>query len=457
MLRALRYFLFMNVFPVRWIQRIGWPTIATAPFCPAEVQGEITLPRTGSTWRKIAAAAGPGLLVAIGYMDPGNWATDIEAGSRLGADLLFVVIGSGIAAILFQTLAARLGIAGYDLAQACRARYSRPTNIALWLMAELAIVATDIAEVLGAALALKLLFHLPLAWGVVLTTFDMFLVLGLKGSGFRKVESIILGLIAIIAASLLVNLMLAAPTLSVIGAGLVPSVDKLEQPYALYLALGIVGATIMPHNLYLHSSIVQTRKVQPGGERAAMALNTFDTVISLAIAMLVNGAILLLAAGAFHAGGQTEVASIEDAHRFLAPATGVLLSGAVFGIGLLASGLSATFTGTIAGQVILEGFLDIRIPCWQRRVISRGLAVVPALIGILWLGDSGVGPLLVLSQVVLAAQLPFALYPLIRLTAERRLMGVLAAPWWLLTVAWTLFAVLSAADIWLVAHTLGGA
>jgi manganese transport protein len=446
----------MNVFPVRWIQRIGWPTIATAPFCPAEVQGAITLPRIGTTWRKIAAAAGPGLLVAIGYMDPGNWATDIEAGSRLGADLLFVVIGSGLAAILFQTLAARLGLAGYDLAEACRSRFTRSTNIALWLLAELAIVATDIAEVLGAALALKLLFHLPLAWGVVLTTFDLFLVLGLKGAGFRKVESIILGLIAIIAMSLLANLLLAPPTLGVVGAGLAPSIGKLEQPYALYLALGIVGATIMPHNLYLHSSIVQTRKVEAGGERAALALNTVDTVVSLFLAMAVNGAILLLAAGAFHASGQTSVASIEDAHRFLAPTTGVALSGAIFAIGLLASGLSATFTGTIAGQVVLEGFLDIRIPCWQRRVISRGLAVIPALIGILWLGDSGVGPLLVLSQVVLAAQLPFALYPLIRLTAEKRLMGILTAPFALVAVAWMLFAVLTAADLWLVVHTFAG-
>jgi manganese transport protein len=444
----------MNAFPVRWFRWLGWPTLATAPFCPAEVQGEIKLPRVGTFWRKISAAAGPGLLVAIGYMDPGNWATDIEAGSRLGTGLLFVVIGSGLAAILFQTLAARLGVAGYDLAEACRARYSKPVRTGLWLLAELAIIATDVAEVLGAALALKLLFGLPLAWGVVLTTFDLFLVLGLKGAGFRKVEAIILGLIAIIGASLLINLVVAPPALADIGAGLIPSFAALEQPHALYLALGIVGATIMPHNLYLHSSVVQTRKIEPGGERAALALNTFDTVVALAIAMAVNGAILLLAASAFHANGSTGVASIEEAHNLLAPATGVALSGAIFAVGLLASGLSATFTGTIAGQVILEGFLDIRIPCWQRRVISRGLAVIPALIGILWLGDAGVGPLLVLSQVVLAAQLPFALYPLIRVTASRRTMGTLAAPYWLVAVAGALFLVLTAADVWLVATSL---
>jgi manganese transport protein len=437
----------------RWL---GWPILATAPFCPAEVQGAIPLPRVGSIWKRIAAAAGPGLLVAIGYMDPGNWATDIEAGSRLGSDLLFVVALSGLAAILFQTLAARLGLAGMDLAQACRARYPRAVNTALWLLAELAIIATDIAEVLGAALALKLLFDLPLALGVVLTTLDLFLVLGLKGAGFRRVEAIILGLIVVIATSLVINLVLTPPDLNAIAHGLTPSVAKLNQPFALYLAIGIIGATIMPHNLYLHSSIVQTRKVEPRGKRAALALNTFDTVVSLAIAMTINGAILMLAAGAFHAGGHTDVASIEDAHRLLAPATGVALSAAVFAIGLLASGLSATFTGTIAGQVILEGYLDIRIPCWQRRVITRGLAVVPALIGVLWLGDAGVGPLLVLSQVILAAGLPFALYPLIRITATRSTMGELAAPLWLIVVAWLLFAGLTAADLWLVAHVVAG-
>lgn len=444
----------MNILPVRWIERIGWPTIATAPFCPGEVQGEIALPRFGTFWRRIAAAAGPGLLVAIGYMDPGNWATDIEAGSRLGTDLLFVVMCSGLAAILFQTLAARLGIAGYDLAQGCRARYPGPVRFVLWILAELAIIATDIAEVLGAALALKLLFGLPLVWGIVMATLDIFLVLGLQGAGFRRVEAIILGLIAIIATSLVINLVLSPPELAAITAGLTPSLAKLEQPHALYLALGIVGATIMPHNLYLHSSIVQTRKVEPGGERAALALNTFDTIVALVIAMAVNGAILVLAASAFHANGQTTVASIEDAHHLLAPATGVVLSGAIFAVGLLASGLSATFTGTIAGQVILEGFLDIRIPCWQRRVISRGLAIVPALIGVMWLGDGGVGPLLVLSQVVLAGQLPFALYPLIRLTADRRVMGPLTAPFALIAVAWVLFAILTAADIWLVVNIL---
>lgn len=446
----------MNRVVARLSNFLGWPTIATAPFCPAEVQGQIALPRVGSVFKRIAAAAGPGLLVAIGYMDPGNWATDIEAGSRLGTDLLFVVAASGLAAILFQTLAARLGLTGMDLAQACRARYSRPVNIALWLLAELAIIATDIAEVLGAALALKLLFHLPLALGVILTTFDLFLVLGLKGAGFRRVEAIILGLIVIIGASLLVNLVLTPPDLGALAQGLRPSIGKLDAPYALYLAIGIIGATIMPHNLYLHSSIVQTRKVDPRGKRAALALNTFDTAASLAIAIAINGAILLLAAGAFHAGGHTGVASIEDAHRLLAPATGVALSAAVFAVGLLASGLSATFTGTIAGQVILEGYLDIRIPCWQRRVISRGLAVVPALIGVVWLGDGGVGPLLVLSQVVLAAGLPFALYPLIRITAARTTMGELQAPVWLIAAAWILFAGLTAADLWLVAHVMTG-
>jgi len=444
----------MSFVPDRLALRLRLPTTATAPFCPAEVQGAVRVPEGAGLLRRLAAVAGPGLLVAVGYMDPGNWATDIEAGSRLGADLLFVVVGSGLAAILFQLLAARLGLAGLDLAQACRERYSAPVRRLLWLLAEIAIVATDVAEVLGAALALKLLLGLPLAWGVVLTTLDLLLVLGLKGAGFRRVEAIVTGLIALIAASLIVNLALAPPDPSALLAGLVPSAGKLAHPHALYLAIGIVGATIMPHNLYLHSSIVQTRKISRDRRRQALALNSLDTVGSLFLAMLVNGAILALAASAFHATGRTDVASIEDAHALLTPVTGAALSGVVFALGLLAAGQSSTFTGTIAGQVVLEGFLQIRIPCWQRRLITRALAIVPALAGVLWLGDSGVGPLLVLSQVVLAAQLPFAIYPLLQITGDPKVMRELTAPRGLLAIAWTLFLVLAAADAWLLTHAL---
>jgi manganese transport protein len=417
-----------------------------------QAKGIVSVLDGKSLWRRIAAFTGPGVLVAVGYMDPGNWATDIEAGSRLGSDLLFVVAMAGLAAILFQTLAARLGLVGLDLAQACRARYGPVMRHVLWLLAELAIIATDVAEVLGAALALNLLFHLPIVWGVVLTALDLLLVLALQGVGFRRLEAIVGGLIALIAASLAFNLFLSPPDLAAIGSGLIPAVSKLEQPYALYLAVGIVGATIMPHNLYLHSAIVQTRAMPTGGRRQAARFNALDTAIALGLATIVNGALLMLAASTFHANGHNAVASIEDAHALLAPVTGVALSGVVFALGLLAAGQSSTFTGTIAGQVILDGFLGVRLPGWQRRLITRGLAVVPALVGVLWLGEQGVGTLLILSQVVLAAQLPFALYPLIRITANRRVMGELTSPLPLTLVAWSLFIVLASADVWMMAN-----
>lgn len=402
-------------------RRLGLPSIATAPFCPGEVEGSVHVPLRAPLYQRGLLFLGPGLLVAVGYMDPGNWATDIEAGSRLGAALLFVVVGSGAAAILFQILAARLGVAtGLDLAQACALRYPRRTRIALWLLAELAIVATDIAEVLGAALALNLLFRLPLAAGIVVTTFDIVLVLGLKGAGFRRVEAIILALVSTISVCVLVEAVMSHPDTREILRELQPNLASVRTPEALYLALGIVGATIMPHNLFLHSSVVKTRRVEAPGKAMAMRFNALDTTTALVGATVVNAALLILAAGAFHAHGMHDVATIQDAHRLLSPMTGVGLAGVLFAVGLLASGQSATFTGTIAGQVILEGFLDVKIPCWQRRLVTRGLAVGPALAGVLTLGPGAVGMLLVGSQVVLAAQLPFTLYPLLRITGDRR-------------------------------------
>jgi manganese transport protein len=433
-------------------RRLGLPAIATAPFCPGEVEGTVQVPLHAALYKRVLLFLGPGLLVAVGYMDPGNWATDIEAGSRLGAALLFVVVGSGAAAILFQILAARLGVAtGLDLAQACALRYPRRARIALWLLAELAIVATDIAEVLGAALALNLLFHLPLAAGIVVTTFDLVLVLGLKGAGFRRVEAIILALVSTISVCVLVEAVLSHPNTGEILRGLQPNLAIVRSPLGLYLALGIVGATLMPHNLFLHSSVVKTRQVEAPGKAMAMRLNLLDTATALVGATIVNAGLLILAAGAFHANGMTDVATIGDAHRLLSPMTGVGFAGVLFAVGLLASGQSATFTGTIAGQVILEGFLEVKIPCWQRRLITRGLAVGPALVGVLMLGEGAVGMLLVGSQVVLAAQLPFTLYPLLRITGDRRWMGQFASPAWLSAVAWAGFGVLTAADIWLVA------
>lgn len=440
-------------------RRLNLPQTATAPFCPSEVQGAIHIPSRpvglAARLKRFILYAGPGLLVAVGYMDPGNWATDIGAGSAFGYDLLFIIALSSLAAMLLQVMAARLGIvARLDLAQACRAHYPPRVNFALWLMAELAIIATDIAEVLGAALAIKLLFHIPLMIGIVLTALDMLLVLGLKGKGFRQVEAIITALVVTIAACFLVELFLSHPDGAQVVHGLVPDIRRLAAPEALYLAIGIVGATIMPHNLYLHSSVVQTRTVEPGETslKETLGLATTDTVLSLSLAAFVNAAILLLAASAFHAHGHTGVAEIEDAKALLSPLTGAAAAGLLFAIALLASGQSSTFTGTITGQVILDGFLQVKIPCWQRRVLTRALAIIPALIGIAILGDRGVGPLLVATQVVLSLQLPFALWPLIRLTSRRDLMGAHAAPPWMQAAAWLVFAAIVAANLWLLYH-----
>lgn len=440
-------------------RRFSLPKTATAPFCPSEVRGAVTVPEGLSTWRRVLRFAGPGLLVSVGYMDPGNWATDIEAGSRYGTALLFVVVLSSLAAIVLQTLSLRLGlVTGRDLAQTSRDRYGPRTVKAQWFLAEIAIIACDIAEVLGSALAFKLLLGVPLWAGVLLTGLDTIIVLGLKGKGFRQLEAIILGLVGTIGVCFLAQMILIKPDAGEVARGLIPSLDALREQNALYLAIGIVGATIMPHNLYLHSSIVQTRVVPADapGKRAALRLATLDTVASLAVALFINAAILILAASAFHRAGITEVAGIEEAHRLLEPLTGAAVAGLLFGIALFASGQSSTFTGTIAGQVILEGFLNLSIPCWQRRLITRGLAIVPALIGVLTMGEHSVGKLLVLTQVVLSAQLPFAIFPLLRFTDDRALMGVFANGLVTRLVAWSLFAIISAANGWLVVQTFFG-
>ncbi|MCE9508480.1 MAG: Nramp family divalent metal transporter, partial [Alphaproteobacteria bacterium] len=397
------------------------------------------------------AFSGPGLMVAVGYMDPGNWATDIEAGSRFGYGLLFVVLFSSLSAIVLQCLCARLGIvAGKDLAQLCNQSYSRPVRIFLWLMAEVSIIACDIAEVLGCALAFTLLFNIPLLLGVALTIFDTAIVLGLKGRNFRTLEAIILGLVVTIGACFLVEIVLIKPFWPDVFAGFLPSRSIALDPAALPLIVGIIGATVMPHNLYLHSSIVQTRVVGKSADakQAALRLATMDTVVSLLLAMLVNAAILMLAAGAFHAHGNV-VTEIQDAYRLLDPVVGTTLGGLLFALALMAAGQSSTFTGTIAGQVILEGFLDLKIPCWQRRIITRGLALVPAFIGVWIFGEAGVGRMLVLTQIVLSLQLPFAVYPLIRFASSRVLMGGLKASLALQAAAWAIFLCILAGNIWL--------
>lgn len=435
------------------------PKFATAPFCPSEVQGTVAVPTGLSNWQKLLRYLGPGLLISVGYMDPGNWATDIEAGSRYGTDLLFVVALSSLAGILLQALCARLGlVAGKDLARLCRERYPRPVAMMLWIFAEIAIVACDVAEVLGSALALNLLFNLPLWLGVVLTGFDTIVVLSLKGRGFRQLEAIVLALVSTIFICFAVEILMLQPAFASVMAGLVPKIQLARDPQAFYLAVGIVGATVMPHNLYLHSAIVQTRVTRPteDAKRDAIRWATVDIVVALLLAMLVNAAILIVAATAFHATGQTKVTDIDQAYRLLEPITGTALAAILFGVALLVSGQSSTFTGTIAGQVILEGFLNLKIPCYQRRLITRGLALGPALVGVLWLGDGSVGRLLVLSQVILTVQLPFALWPLIRFTSDRSLMGVFASGPLVKAIAWLIFLLIATANAWLIWGILAG-
>lgn len=433
------------------------PRVATAPFCPSEVAGSVAVPADQPLWRQLLRSAGPGLLVAVGYMDPGNWATDIEAGSRYGYDLLFVVWLCGISAILLQCLAMRLGLAARaDLAQMARRQYAPWICHLLWVLAELAIVATDIAEVLGSALAFNLLLGVPLWAGVLLTGLDTVIVLGLKGHGFRQLEAIVLGLISTIALCFLVQLLMFPPDLAGILHGSVPRLSRLEDRNALYLAIGILGATVMPHNLYLHSSVVQTRAASSasGATRKAIRFATIDIIAALILATAVNAAILIVSASAFNANGLSGVTEIDQAYHLLAPVTGAAGAALLFGIALFASGQSATFTGTVAGQVILEGFLNLKIPCWQRRVITRGLALGPALIGVLWLGDGAVGRLLVLTQVVLSLQLPFALYPLIRFTSDPGIMGEFASGLTVRIAAWAMFVLIVVANVWLAANFL---
>ncbi|WP_390896908.1 Nramp family divalent metal transporter [Pseudomonas kuykendallii] len=408
------------------------------------------VPANASVARKALLFMGPGLLVSIGYMDPGNWATAIEAGSRFGYALLFVVVLASLSGMVLQNLCSRLGIAtGRDLAQLSRERYSPGVARGQWLLAELSIIATDLAEVLGAALAFHLLLGVSIITGVVLTAFDTLIVLALQGANFRRLEAIVLGLIATIGACFFVELVLIKPYWPEVTAGLKPSWEMLSQQEPLYLAIGILGATVMPHNLYLHSSVVQTRVngSDLASKRSAVRFARLDTIASLSLALLINAAILILAAAAFHRSGHTDVVEIQDAYHLLDPLVGGTLASILFGVALLAAGQSSTFTGTLAGQVVMEGFLQAKIPCWQRRLITRALALIPALIGVVWLGDGAVGKLLVLSQVVLSLQLPFALWPLIRFSSDRQLMGPFANSRLTRCLAWGLFGLISLANL----------
>jgi manganese transport protein len=379
-----------------------------------------------SFFRKMLAFAGPGYLVAVGYMDPGNWATDLGAGSRFGYTLLSAVLISSLMAIFLQALSAKLGIAtGRDLAQACREHYSYRTSVVLWILCEIAIVACDLAEVLGSAVALKLLFGLPLLAGVLLTGLDVLLVLGLQGRGFRVLETLVVTLILTIAACFAYEIFFARPLWLEAAHGFLPALGMFRNREMLYLAVGILGATVMPHNLYLHSSIVQTRAFAEDakGKREAVLFATLDSTLALGLSLFINAAILVLGAAAFHQRGLTSVAEIGQAYTLLTPVLGASLASTLFAAALLCSGQNSTLTGTLAGQIVMEGFIDFRLKPWQRRLVTRSLAIVPAAIVIGIMGEGRATALLILSQVVLSFQLPFAVIPLIQFTGDRRKMG----------------------------------
>jgi manganese transport protein len=405
------------------------------------------------------AFSGPGYLVAVGYMDPGNWATDLAGGSQFGYTLLSVILISNLMAILLQSLCAKLGIVtGRDLAQACRDHYSRPVTIVLWLLCEIAIAACDLAEVLGAAIALNLLFDLPLIWGVCLTALDVLIVLFLQHRGFRYVEALVIALIVLIAGSFAVELWLAKPEVGPLALGFIPHPVVLQNSAMLYIAIGILGATVMPHNLYLHSSIVQTRKYLDTFEskREAIHFATIDSSVALMSALFINAAILVMAAATFHGTGYDTVADISDAYKLLSPLLGTTMASTLFAVALLCSGQNATLTGTLAGQIVMEGFINLRIRPWLRRLITRLIAIIPAVIVIVMYGDAGTGPLLILSQVILSLQLPFAVFPLVMFTSEREKMGPFASPGWVKGIAWFVAVVIAALNVWLLYQTFAG-
>jgi manganese transport protein len=411
-------------------------------------------------WRTLLRVFGPAYLVAVGYMDPGNWATDLAAGSRFGFSLLWVVALSSLMAMVLQSLCCRLGIAtGLDLAQACRLGLPRSWRIPLWLLAEVAIIACDLAELIGTAIALQLLFGLPLFWGVVLTAADTLLLLLLQRFGMQRLEALVIALVALVGVCFAWELLLLQPDWSGVAAGFLPRPSSLADGEQLYLAAGILGATVMPHNLYLHSSLVQSRR-WPEGARSrswALRLSTLDTGVALSLAFLVNAAILILAAGAFHGTGQGPVEEIQQAHRLLSPLLGTSLAGVLFAVALLAAGQSSTLTATLAGQVVMEGFLNLRLPDWQRRLLTRAIALIPAVATVLWIGERATAHLLILSQVVLSLQLPFAVIPLVYFCGRRRWMRELQAPPWLQLGGWICAAVIVALNLSLLLRIASGA
>jgi manganese transport protein len=419
------------------IDRPAWRGQRGAPSL-AEVFGSVGTAKEGPFWRKLLAFLGPGYLVAVGYMDPGNWATSLAGGSKFGYSLLTVALLSNLMAIVLQSLCTRLGVgAGRDLAQACRDSFPRWVSFPLWVSAEVAITATDLAEVIGTAIGLNLLFRIPLEIGVVITAADVFLILALQAFGFRWIEAFVVAMLGVIAACFAVQIALADPDWGAVLWGFAPTKEIFADREMLYLALGILGATVMPHNLYLHSGLVQTRGYGEGTEekREAIMLATIDSSIALCLALTINASILILAAATFHQAGRTDVAELDQAYGFLAPLLGSTLAPTLFAIALLCCGLNSTITATLSGQIVMEGFLRLRIAPWLRRLVTRAIAIVPAVVVTIWAGAKGTGQLLILSQVVLSLQLPFAVVPLVMFTSSRRKMGPFVAPRWLTAVA----------------------
>jgi len=429
----------------------------TAEASLPEVHSSISVPKTTSFWRKLLAFAGPGALVAVGYMDPGNWATDLQGGAQFGYTLLSAIMISNLVAMFLQYLCVKLGVAsGRDLAQACRDHYSQRTVWFLWILAEIAMVSTDLAEVIGSGIALQLLFGIPLVVGCSITGFDVLIILFLQGKGFRYIEALIIVLIATIGVCFVAEFFFSRPSLTGMLLGLIPNAEILKNSNMLYTAIGIFGATVMPHNLYMHSSIVQTRNFErtPEGKRDAIKYFSIDVIVALTIALFINGAILILSAAAFHWSGHQDVAEIQDAYKLLSPVLGVTAASAVFAIGLLASGQQATFTGTLAGQIVMEGFLQFRISPWLRRLITRLLAIVPAICVIGLYGERQSTDLLVFSQVVLSVQLGFAIWPLLCFTGEKAKMGEFVNSRLTQTVGWILAAVIIALNVKVVFDSL---
>ncbi|HTB97820.1 MAG TPA: Nramp family divalent metal transporter [Terracidiphilus sp.] len=431
----------------------------TEPSLP-EVHSTVSVSQSPVYWRRLLGFLGPGFLISVGYMDPGNWATDIAGGSRFGYTLLFVVMLSNLMAILLQSLALKLGVATErDLAQLCHERYGKRVSFALWVGAEIAIAACDLAEVIGSAIALQLLFHIPLFYGVLITGLDVLLILLLQKWGFRYVEALVIALIGTILAMFGVQMFLSRPDYwQALHSLFVPSPAIAANPAMLYIAIGILGATVMPHNLYLHSSIVQSRRYQrtPQGKREAIHLANVDSALALTLALFVNAGILIMASAVFYRSGHFEVAAIEDAYKLLSPLVGTAFASTLFAVALLASGQNSSITGTLAGQIVMEGFIHLKVKPWARRMITRSIAIVPTILVVAINGEQGTEKLLILSQVILSLQLSFAVVPLVLFTGNRKLMGEFVNAIWLKALAWTTAVLIAVLNVWLLVQTAMG-